>query len=898
MSVARSFDEQVEQARRLAVDGHHREAVRELIPLTKRFPLHERPVELLMRVHQRLGQRQDAIDAFHRFKARLVIDSGRAPSAGLQRLHDDIQDEEIPVLDQLPPDVAHFVGRAELLERLDSPTGVTVITGQAGVGKTALAVRWANRFRSAFPGGQLYLNLRGYDGVEPVSAADALKLSLHALGVPPTMVPDAVPARAALFRSLLARRRVLVVLDNAARAGQVLPLLAVPSGSAVVVISRDPLGSLPDVSHVHLGLLEVHESYLLLEHLLGASRVDAEPDATDALAWACGHLPLALRVVAGELAARPDRLIADAVAELAIGSTVDETTAALDLAYGKLPPGARVLLRNIGCAPIADITVEAASALLGAPASRPLTALSDTHFVTLHQPGRYRMHDLVHAFAAARSAAEDSGVDRDAALARWLDHLTAAVDAAGTALSPTFKRLPRPRAADAPTFPDGKSASSWLADEHQNLMAAVAWAGDNGFDSACAHLVDALRACFWLTQDLTDWIRAGETGLASAERDGDPRLRAAMHRNLGLATFALGRIEESTDHHNRALALFEELDDRPGVTSTLISLCLGDKGTNLEAVRLLERAIAIAVEDGNVTTQIIALSNLGITQVRLGTPRRIIDTARRCMELCSPDQPRQWASGLQLLGWAHLELGNVERAQDHLHEALEVHSAGGNRTDGLHCLTTLGLVILRAGDTDRAVALFRLVLDETEPLGAKRRIANALGGLAEAQAFTNPPEALDLAERALRIYRDLSDVGNLVATLVVLTDIHLALGDRDAAAGCAEEAVVMTEKYDVGRYTGRALHARAAVALARQDCDQARTVVSRALDRHRSTGQRLHQVDDLMLLAEVLRQAGDEKAADEREDEASRLCGEVAGSHAPDVLRAAWVRTRARRQPW
>ncbi|TWP53007.1 tetratricopeptide repeat protein [Lentzea tibetensis] len=878
-------------------DGHHREAVRELTALIKRFPLDERPVEQLMRTYQRLGQRREALDAFHRLQARLALDSGRAPSARLRRLHDEIQDDEIPVLDQLPADVAHFVGRTELLERLDAPTGATVITGQAGVGKTALAVHWANRFRSAFPGGQLYLNLHGYDNGEPLSAADALKLSLHALGVPPAMVPDAVQARATLFRSLLARRRVLVVLDNAARADQVLPLLVAPHENAVVITSRDPLGSLPDVSHIHLGLLEVHESQLLLKHLLGASRVDAEPEAADELAWACGHLPLALRVVAGELAATPDRLIADAVAELA-RSTADRTAAALDLAYDRLPAGARTLLRCIGCAPIADVTVEAASALLGAPASRPLATLSDTHFVTLHQPGRYRVHDLVHVFAAARSAAEDSRADQDAALARWLDHQTAAVDAAGTALSPTFKRLPRPRAADAPAFPDGKSASAWLADEHQNLMGAVTWAGGNGFDAACAHLVDALRGCFWLTQDLTDWIRAGETGLAAAERDGDPRLRAAMHRNLGLATYALGRIDESTDHHDRALALFEQLDDRPGITSTLISLCLGDKGANLAAARRLERAIAIAVEDGNVTTQIIALGNLGITQLRLGTPQLIIDTARRCMELCSPAEPRQWASGLQILGWAHLDLGGLERAQDHLHEALEIHSACGNRTDGLHCLTTLGLVLLRAGDTDRAVALFRLALEETEQLGARRRVANALGGLAEAQVFTNPAEALDLAEQALRLYRDLSDIGNLVGTLVVLTDVHLALADPDAAAGCAEEAVVLTEKYEVGRHTGRALHARAAVALARQDHEQARTAVSRALDRHRSTGQRLHEVDDLMLLAEVLRLTGDGRAADEHEAAASRLCAEAAGSHAPGVLRAAWVRTRGRLQPW
>jgi DNA-binding SARP family transcriptional activator len=445
--------------------GRHAEVVDEAQRLVAEHPLRERLWARLMLAQYRCGRRAQALDAYQRARRELVDELGLEPGPELRALQRAVLTGQAELLvpahrgaaavaaqarvvpAQLPADAAAFSGRQAELAQLDShwsgqgerrSPAVVVIAGTAGVGKTALAVHWAHRVRDRFPDGQLYVDLRGWAAGAPLRPIDALAGFLPALGVPAAEVPDQVEQAAALYRSLLAGRRMLVVLDNTRSPGQVRPLLPASPGCAVVLTSRDQLRGLiarDGAVRLDLDVLAPREARRLLTRLLGAERVDAEPEAEAELVRLCGYLPLALRIAAANLSGRPRTTVAAYAAELAGGDRLraleagEDTDAAVrvafDRSYAALPAAARRLFRLLGLVPGAGIGPPAAAALAAtdaAAAAALLDRLASAHLAGERAPNRYVLHGLLRRYAADRASAEDSPAEREAALGRLLDH--------------------------------------------------------------------------------------------------------------------------------------------------------------------------------------------------------------------------------------------------------------------------------------------------------------------------------------------------------------------------------------------------------------------------------------------------------------------------------------------
>src|SRR5271170_6084446 len=445
--------------------GRHTELVAELHSLTAAHPLRERFHAQLMLAQYRCGRQAEALATYQHARQLLVEALGTDPGTELRELHGRIlaadpaleaprpasamtRDAGPSVPRQLPAPVAHFAGRAEelaALTRLDGSAGqapeaivISAIGGTAGVGKTALAVRWAHQVAGRFPDGQLYVNLRGHDPAEPIRPADALVGFLRSLGVPGQEIPAEEHDRAAQYRSLLAGRRVLVILDNASEAEQVRPLLPGSSTCVVLVTSRDSLAGLvarDGAARLDLDLLPEGDAVNLLRALIGG-RVDAEPEAAQALAARCCRLPLALRVAAEFAAARSGASLTDLVDELADqqqrlalldagGDPRTAVRAVFSWSYRHLDASAARAFRLLGLHPGPDFDLYAAAALTGATVAetgRLLHMLADAHLIQAAGRSRYGIHDLLRAYARGLAADQDDDDEQRAALTRLFDH--------------------------------------------------------------------------------------------------------------------------------------------------------------------------------------------------------------------------------------------------------------------------------------------------------------------------------------------------------------------------------------------------------------------------------------------------------------------------------------------
>jgi DNA-binding SARP family transcriptional activator len=437
----------------LGMDG---ETTPELINLVEDLPYNESAHHTLMLALYRTGRMAEALDTYRRLRTRLRDDLGAEPDIELRQLHLQVLQRspnlrtlrqappaaiETTPPQQLPHDVAAFTGRDEELRTLRAllpesgeaaDTAIVLITGAAGVGKTALAIRFARKAADQFPGGQLYLNLRGLSAEPPLSTIDALAGMLRALGTPEALIPHGVADAASLYRSRLANRPVMVLLDNAASAEQVRELLPATTGSMTIVTSRKRLNSL--IAHhgactLTLSVLPSADGHALLTRLLGSARANASPHAVTELARACANLPLALRVAAANLT-HPGRSISDYLDEmaehgplamLALEDTEPVVQAAFDLSYRSVPAEAQRLFRLFGIAPGPDLTSDAAAAMAGSDRSRQLPhlqALCRAHLIDEYSRDRYTCHCLLRAYAKQRAEQEDSPTSRDQALRR------------------------------------------------------------------------------------------------------------------------------------------------------------------------------------------------------------------------------------------------------------------------------------------------------------------------------------------------------------------------------------------------------------------------------------------------------------------------------------------------
>jgi tetratricopeptide (TPR) repeat protein len=494
-------------------------------------------------------------------------------------------DQAWEVPHQLPSDVYGFTGRTAELAQLDALLAgtqgtaavvITLVTGTAGVGKTALAVRWAHSVGDRFPDGQLYVDLRGFDPDQPMSPADALAAALRALGVDGPDLPAETAERSARYRTMLAGRRVLIVLDNAYAVDQIRPLLPGGGSCFVVVTSRDSLTGLV-VRHgarrLDLDLLPVADGVNLLRRLVGG-RVDADPGAAAALVRCCARLPLALRIAAEFAGSRPSTPLAGHVAELAdergpldrLDLGADERTAVravFSWSYRRLPPVAARLFGLLGTCPAPDVDGYAVAALLGTDleaARQPLDTLIRAHLVREGAPGRYRMHDLLRAYAA-ECADAGAAPDRRAALTRLVHYyLSTVADAMGTLYPAEQHRRPRVPAFTGPAPPvttEGR-AREWLEAEQANLVAVTGFAAAGGWPTQAGYLAQTLWRHLDTGAHYDDALAVNEHGLRAAREHDDRYGEAVAQQGVGIACYRLGRYEEAVGHLQEALVAFRK----------------------------------------------------------------------------------------------------------------------------------------------------------------------------------------------------------------------------------------------------------------------------------------------------------------------------------------------------
>lgn len=501
-----------------------------------------------------------------------------------------------PVPAQLPADMPTFTGRLEQLARLDAvlagvgdrPTAVVVsaLSGTAGVGKTALALRWAHRVANRFPDGQLYVNMRGFDiDDNPMEPGEAIRCLLDALAVPPLSIPATLDAQAGLYRSLLARKRILVVLDNARDAEQVRPLLTGGPFSTVVVTSRDSLAGLvarEGANRLHVDVLSLHEAVSLLRTLIG-SRVEAEPRAAAELADLCARLPLALRVCAELAAVHPSATLSQLVSQLvekrqrlelldAGGDPRTGVRPAFSWSYRRLTPAATRLFRLLGLHPGPDISMAAAASLAALPlheAHLRLRELARAHVLAEHTLGRYSFHDLLRAYATELTDDHDPDEERRAAVVRMLDHYTHTAHTAAGLLYPQRDPIAMPLAPPAPgTHPeqliDSDEATRWFTMEQPVLLSVVRLAAKTGFDTHTWQLAWGLDTYMDLRGHWHGLTTVWHAGLSAARHLQDLAGQAIAHACLAHAETRLGHHEAGQTHLAQAIGLSAKLGDLAG----------------------------------------------------------------------------------------------------------------------------------------------------------------------------------------------------------------------------------------------------------------------------------------------------------------------------------------------
>ncbi|WP_406440866.1 tetratricopeptide repeat protein [Streptomyces sp. NBC_00631] len=679
-----------------------------------------------------------------------------------------------PAPAQLPVGAPGFTGRTDELARLDAwsadlgrdpaVVGVAALSGMGGVGKTALAVHWARQARPAFPDGQLYVNLRGYDpSGAPLSPDRALRGFLEALGVPAARVPESPDAQAGLYRSLLAGRRVLVVLDNARDADQVRPLLPGAPGCLALVTSRAPLTGLAAAEGARLlalGPLGADESRELLAARMGAARVAAEAAAVDEIVVRCAGLALALAVVAARAAARPDVSLAGLAEELRTAERIldpldtgDPATAVrtvFDWSYRTLGPAAARLFRLLGLHPGPDADQASLAALAGVGESRvraPVAELTAAHLLIEHTPLRYTCHDLLRAYAVELVTEHDDDRAVRAASRRVRDHYLHTAYAADALL--TRRRHPmtlepaEPGALPRP-LADHDEALAWLIAEQSVLLSAVERPAP-GLDAHTWQLAATLttfleRQGNW--QALTD---IHTVALRAAVHHDDLAGQAAAHRGLGLARFQLRDALGARHHLTRALGLFRRLDNHPGQARTCQNLAkmAWAHGATREALQYARRSLEhfrLAHDRGG---QAVALNDIGWYLAELGELREALEHCRQALPLVQATgdlsgQAHTWDS----LGYIHRHLGRHTTAVECYDRALALFRKTGDRRSEAVGLSYLGDTHDAAGSPGPALDAWRRALDLFDELGLpeaqalRTRIGTRLGTPAWTQTRT------------------------------------------------------------------------------------------------------------------------------------------------------------------
>jgi DNA-binding SARP family transcriptional activator len=774
--------------------GRHREVVAELQGLTAAEPLRERLHELLMLALYRSGQQAAALAAYLQARRQLIGELGLEPGPGLRDLNQRILQADSALLlgadragpaeppsagsssaapraasaspaaeaagrtgnetavaedlrpNLLPAAVPGFTGRTQelralsaLRQRAGRPVLITVIGGTAGVGKTALAVHWARQRAARFPDGQLYLNLRGFGPAAPVDPAEALRSLLDALQVPAAQIPATLEGRQSLYRSQLAGKKVLILLDNARDPGQVRPLLPVTSTAMVLVTSRNELTGLiaaDGAQPLTIDVLTFAEAREMLTQRLTTSRVTAEPEAAAELIRLCARLPLALAITAARAASRPSFRLASLAAELrdtrsrldalSTGEDITDARAVFSWSYQQLAPATARMFRLLGLHPGPDITVAAAASLAGVAPSqtqRVLRELTRCHLLAEDTPGRYTLHDLLRAYATEQAETEDSDTGRSVAIRRLVDHYLHTARAAALLFNPTREpvRLADPQPGVTPEpLAGSREAQDWFEAERLVLEGMVSVAAQAELDACAWQLSWAIaefldRRGYW-----PEWAVLQRTALAAAERLNDEVGQATAHRLVAHICSRFGDYEQSRVHLTESLRLYRRLGDHAG--------------------------------------QARVHQNLSFACERQGRYADVLAHAEQALELyeAAGNQAGR-ADALNDVGWGHAMLGDYQRARTFCQQALAANRELGNRGGEAAAWDSVGYAEHQLGRLAEATACYRNSLRLFRQLGDRFYEAEVLGRLGDVRdAAGDQAEARQAWEQALNILADLN----------------------------------------------------------------------------------------------------------------------------------------------
>ncbi|WP_416964853.1 ATP-binding protein, partial [Streptomyces sp. Agncl-13] len=608
------------------------------------------------------------------------------------------------------------------------PTAISTITGPAGVGKTTLALHLAHDVAGRFPDGQLYVNLRGFaPAAGPAHPQDALRGFLEALGVPAARIPDGLDARAALYRSLLAGRRVLVLLDNARDGAQVRPLLPGAPGCLVLVTSRNRLTGLVSADGAHplpLDVLTPAEARSALALRIGGARVAAEPEAVSEIVTLTARLPLALAMVAARAAAHPAFPLAALAGQLraahggldAFGDAdpATDVRAVFSWSYEALGVPAARLFRLLSLHPGAELTVHAAAALAGEPVARAralLDELTDAHLLTERSPGRYGCHDLLRAYATELVHATESGDECRAAVRRMLDHYLRTAHAAALLFDPpTSVITPVGSAVRGRPLADEAAALAWLTAERPALLGAFAQAVEYGFDAHVWQLAWTLERFHERHGHWPEYLALQRAALESARRLADPVALAQAHRGLGRACMMLRHYTEAYDQLHASLGEFAAFGDADGQAQARLSLwaLLVRQGRHEDALEALAPALGLYLESGNRRGQADVLVATAWSEAGLGAGRRALTHAHRALALFQ-DLGIRLAEGYtwDTLGHVHGQLGRPERSVACHRRALDLFREVGDLFNEACVLDRIGDAQHAAGHPADALGTWR-----------------------------------------------------------------------------------------------------------------------------------------------------------------------------------------------
>ncbi len=848
-------------------EGRHEQLIPELADLIARYPLRERFHGQLMLSLYLCGRQAEALAAYQRARAVLVAELGVEPGPGLRDLHQRIlsadpalavteparpaEAEPLPgVPRELPPMVPGFTGRsAELqaLTRLLDRSGqqasaavvISAIGGTAGVGKTALAVHWAHQAAEGFPDGQLYVNLRGYDPGPPVPAADALAGFLRSLGVPGQDIPPQAAERAARYRSLLAGKRMLVVLDNAGSADQVRPLLPGATACTVVVTSRGTLAGLvarDGAARLDLDVLPLEDAVALLRTLIGP-RADAEPEAAAELAGQCCRLPLALRVAAELAASRPAATLSALASELTDlrtrldllqtdGDPSTEVRTVFSWSYRHLDTRDAGIFRLLGLHPGPDVDPYAAAALTGATvgqASQALETLARAFLIQPAGPGRHGLHDLLRGYARELSATLDTGDERQAALTRLFDHYLYSAATAMDTLFPAERRrrprVPRPDTPDTPVPPlaDPAAAREWLDRQCAALIAAAGHAATHDWTGHATRLASTLSRYLWESGQFAEARTISGHALGAARHAGDRAAQATAHLEIGGVDAQQGSEQQAADHYRQALVLFRAAGDRSGEAR--------------------------------------ALGSLGLTET---------------------------------------ELGLYEQAARRQHEAVVIYRDLGDRFGAARSLGNLGLAVQRQGRYQEAAGYYQQTLSLFREIGDREGEGYALARIGSVDLRLGRfPQAAGYLEQGLAVFRELGSTIGEAEILVRLGETYLGLERYEQAAGSLEQALAMAREFGLRVLEATTLNCLGQVLTETGDTGKASAHHATALRLASEGGSPLEQARAHSGLAAACQASGDSLQARHHWQEALTRYTAIGAPEAREI-RAQLARSQAR----